>query len=411
MGNGLTGLEALGSLAPVVPPPSAAVAAEIGQRVGQARLRRALTGEALGELVGLGKDQISKIENGRRKVSVRELPRFAEALGVTVAYLLGQASRPTLAMAHRLAGNTGAHEDSSAKRRALELLEVEDILAQRAKPWPASASPLGQQVLAFARSEMGERPRNRSEAQRQGKRLAERTRSALGLGSHELGDLPGLIERHFGVDVALSPLGTEADGLCVHGDNVALIVASTNFSQGHVRFTLAHELGHHLFGDPRDIIDEGERDMFADDQQERRVNAFAGHLLMPEEGIRETLRWLSAGRVTERSLVALMEQFGVSLAAMVYQLCVMGLITFEQGQQLRSQRVSDLVARHASVAPTGAGVTPQHVVRAPERLLGAAVAAARGEQVGLGVVATLLQREDDDALWDAVMEADSEVFA
>ena len=62
------------------------------------------------------------------------------------------------------------------------------------------------------------------------------------------------------------------------------------FSQGHVRFTLAHELGHRLLGEPRDVINGGERDMFAGNLQERRVNAFAGHLLMPEEGIRETLK-------------------------------------------------------------------------------------------------------------------------
>lgn len=412
MGKGPTGLEALGALAPVTPTPDAATDSDVGHRVKEARLRRALTGQALGELVGLGKDQISKVESGRRKVGVRELPAFAEALGVTIAHLLGQVSRPTLAMAHRLAGNAGPGAESGTQRRALELLEVEDILAQRAKPWPSAASPAGRQVLAFVRREMPERPRNKAEAQRQGRRLAERVRDALGLGSHELGDLPGLVERHFGVDVALSPLGTETDGLCVHGDSVALIVASTDFSQGHVRFTLAHELGHHLFGDPRDIIDEHERDMFTeDDLQERRVNAFAGHLLMPEQGIRETLAWLSAGRVTERSLVALMEQFGVSLAALVRQLRVMGLITFEQGRQLRGQRVVDLVGRHASVAPTGAGITPQQVVRAPERLLAAALEAARAEHVGLGVVATLLQREDDDALWDAVMDPDSEVLA
>jgi Zn-dependent peptidase ImmA (M78 family)/transcriptional regulator with XRE-family HTH domain len=411
MGDGVTGVEALGPLLLVATGVGAATPAEVGRRVGQARLRRALTGEALGALVGLGKDQISKVENGRRRVSVRELPRFAQALGVTVAHLLGQPSRPTLAMAHRLAGDSGPGEDNNAKRRALELLEVEDILAQRVQTWPSAATSAGRRVLELARSELSERPRTRLEAERQGKRLAEQARHELDLGSYELGDLPGLIERHFGVDVALSPLGNEADGLCVHGEGVALIVASTDFSQGHVRFTLTHELGHHLLNDPRDVINEGEHDMYADDLVEKRVNAFAGHLLMPEDGIRETLGWLSAGRVTERSLVALMDQFGVSLAALLFQLRVMGLITPEQSQRLSKQGARQLVARHASVAPTGAGIHALKTVRAPERLLGTAVEAARGEHVGLGVVATLLQRDDDDALWDDVMQPESEVFA
>ncbi|WP_458246909.1 helix-turn-helix domain-containing protein [Streptomyces sp. MAI_2237] len=411
MGDVLSGEAALGPLLPVDSGLTNSVdPADVGRRVSHARSRRALTGEALGSLVGLGKDQISKIENGRRKVSVRELPKFAQALGVTVAHLLGQPSRPTLAMAHRLAADCDPDGDNNAKRRALELLEVEDVLAQRVQTRSSVVTAAGQRVLEFARNRLPA-PRNHAEAQRQGRRLAEFARQELGLGCYELGDLPGLVERHFGVDVALSPLGEEADGLCVHGEGVQLIVASTDFSQGHVRFTLAHELGHHLLGDTRDVIDEDERDMYANDLAEKRVNAFAGHLLMPEDGIRETLAWLSAGRVTERSLVALMEQFGVSFSALLYQLLDLGLITAEQRQQLRRQVVSELVERHASVAPTGAGISPLRTVRAPERLLGAAVEAARNEQVGLGVVATLLQREDDDALWDDVMQPEAEVLA
>ncbi|MFD5720931.1 hypothetical protein [Streptomyces sp. NPDC127036] len=40
----------------------------------------------------------------------------------------------------------------------------------------------------------------------------------------------------------------------------------------------------------------------------------------------------------------------------------------------------------------------------------AAVEATRSQRVGLGVVATLLQRAGDDALSDAVMEAEPEAF-
>jgi Zn-dependent peptidase ImmA (M78 family)/DNA-binding XRE family transcriptional regulator len=403
--RGLRGLEALGPISPPASSSGDVGAVELGRRIKEARARTGLTGEQLGKQVELGKDQISKIENGNRRVNVRELPRLARALGVTLGYLLGEPARPRLAMAHRLAANAEAGAERPGRRRALELLEAEDALSRRAQPLPALASPAGQRVRDFARGDLTEHPRNKNEANRQGRLLAEKVREDLNLGDHELGDLAGLIERSFGVDVALSPLGTQADGLCVHLEDAALIVASTDYPEGHVRFTLAHELGHHLLGDPRDVIDEVESDMFAGNSlQERRVNAFAAHLLMPEQGLRESLKWLTGSSVTERSLVALMDRFGVSLAALIYQLVDLRLITFEQGQELRKLRVGDLVARNADVAPSGAGTQVRRTVRAPERLLGCAVQAAREEKIGLSVVATLLERDDDDALWDDVME-------
>ena len=199
---------------------------------------------------------------------------------------------------------------------------------------------------------------------------------------------------------------SETDGLCLHSDDVALLVASSEFPDGHVRFALAHELGHHLFDDPRDVIDEREWDMFSGDVIEKRVNAFAGHLLMPADGIGETLRWISSGVVNERALVALMERFGVSLAALIYQLNVLRLITFEQGAKLRDRKVSRLVTRHRDVASTGAATTVRSVVRAPERLVRSATQAAKAEQIGLPVVAALLERDDDNDLWRDIMEDD-----
>ena len=55
-----------------------------------ARKRRGMTGTELGEMVGLRKDQISKIESGRRRLDIAELPRVAAALGVTVRSLSGR---------------------------------------------------------------------------------------------------------------------------------------------------------------------------------------------------------------------------------------------------------------------------------------------------------------------------------
>lgn len=403
MAEELTGLAALGL--PETPLESAELeqhVAQVGARVAAARKRRGMTGTELGEMVGLRKDQISKIESGRRRLDISELPRVAAALGVTVRSLLGQADRPALAIATRLAADAGA---DAVRRRARQLFEIDDLLTQVTGMPPARSSPQGLQVVEQARHSFGARPRTKAEAQRQGRELAELTRRELDLGGDALGDISGLIEQHFAVDVALSPLGTDVDGLCVHGGAAALILANTDSSDGRVRFTLAHELGHHLLADPREVIEEAERDMFASSAVEWRASAFAGHFLMPERGVRSMLAWLGEepNAVSERATIALMEHFGVSMAALIYQLNILGLLSYDDGQQLRSSGVTFLVERHLDVAPSRAATSIGHVRRSPERLTRWALAAAREQRLGLSVVASLLERDDDEQLWQEIM--------
>jgi len=231
-------------------------------------------------------------------------------------------------------------------------------------------------------------------------------RHELDLGSDALGDLASLIETHFAVDVSLSPLGTGADGLCVRSGSTALILASTDYPDGQLRFTLAHELGHHLLGDPREVIEEDASAMFADKAAEWRANAFAGHLLMPERGVNAALEWLDErpGALTERAVVALMEHFGVSRQALVYQLNLLDLLSFDAGQRLQRDRsVAAMVAAHSDVAPTGAATVTRRVHRAPERLARRAITAAQQQRLGLSVVASLLGRDDDEQLWADMM--------
>lgn len=417
MSEGLRGADALGAVAAPAAVTVALVTAsglgagtavaaadsavELGQRIKAARMRREMRGEELGAVLGLDKTQISKIEGGVRRVNVRELPQLARALGVAIGELLGEPARPRMAMAHRLAAGV-AEAPAATRRRALQLIEVEDLLSRRTQVPSPSASAAGTRVTEFARATFNRRPRNKAEARRQGRELAVRVRTELRLGAYEIGDLPGLIEREFGVDVAVSPLGADADGLCVHGDGVAMIVASSDFSDGHVRFTLAHELGHHILDDSRDIIDEQQRDMFGDDLAERRVNAFAAHLLMPTDGVRQTVAW-SGGGVNDRVLVALMSRFGVSLSALVGQLIELRLVPFDDGPRLRELSVGALQARHRDLAPDQSLTIGRRNVRPPARLIRTAIQAAQAQTLGLSPVATLLQREDDEELWDEVM--------
>lgn len=377
----------------------------IGARIAAARAARRLTGSQLGELVGLRKDQVSKIESGRRRVDVSELPRFASALGVTIRQLLGQPERPALAMASRLAADAAPNAAAPARRRARQLLELDDLLMQVAGLAPAQPSAVGASVMESARRRFALAPTTKGAARKHGLHLAELTRRELDLGSDALGDLAAIAETHFAVDVALSPLGTEADGLCVHAGSTALIVASTDYSNGHLRFTLAHELGHHLLGDPRGVIEEDHHAMFADNAIECRANAFAGHLLMPERGVKAVLDWLGEPGVgvTERAVVALMEHFRVSRQALLCQLNLLGLLSFDAGQQMQRDRtVAAAIAAHPDVA-TGAATEMRRINRAPERLIRQAIGAVREQRLGLSIVATLLGREDDGQLWAEVM--------
>jgi Zn-dependent peptidase ImmA (M78 family)/transcriptional regulator with XRE-family HTH domain len=411
MARGKTGLAALGmaeasaeSLTPEEFP------AQVGARVAAARKRRQMSGTQLGEIVGLRKDQISKIESGRRRIDIAELPRVASALGVTVNHLLGRPERPALAVAARLAAGNPAQALRPARRRARQLLEIEDLLTQVVEMPSSRASEAGMRVLEQARVKFSTHPRSKPIAQRQGRELAELTRRELDLGSDALGDIAALIEQNFAVDVALSPLGTEADGLCVHCGPSALVLASSDFSDGHLRFTLAHELGHHLLNDPNEIIEETASDMFASTAKELRVNAFAGHFLMPERGVRTVLQWLGEppGHVNERSAIGLMEHFGVSMAALAYQLNIIGIMSYDDGQILRSRGVTSLVNRHRDVAPSGAATTVRRLRRAPERLTRRALEAARQQRLGLSPLSSLLERDDDEQLWNEIMADQSQ---
>ena len=414
MVDGKTGLAALGlTEGPLESAEPEEYAAQVGARVAAARKQRHMSGTELGEIIGLRKDQISKIESGRRRLDIAELPRVASALGVTVRHLLGQAERPALAVAARLAAGSPSGALRPARRRARQLLEIEDLLTQVTEMPPAGASADGTRVVEQARARFGTLPRSKSAAQRQGRELAELTRHELDLGSGALGDIAALVEQNFAVDVALSPLGTEADGLCVHCGTSALILASSDFPDGHLRFTLAHELGHHLLNDPGEIIEETARDMFADTARELRANAFAGHFLMPERGVRSVLEWLGEqpGRIGDRSAVALMEHFGVSMAALVYQLNIIGTLSYDDGQKLRSRGVMSLIRQHQDVAPSGAAATVKHIRRAPERLTRRALEAAREQRLGLSAISSLLERDDDEQLWNEIMADHSQVVA
>ncbi|HTC70666.1 MAG TPA: helix-turn-helix domain-containing protein [Acidothermaceae bacterium] len=394
----------------------AALDLEVGQRVRLARRRAGLDAKELAEAIGLSQDKISKIEHGRRRVSPRELPALAQVLRVSIQTLLGSVdlARPTLALAHRVAESGPATDTSRTRQRAIDVLEAGDWLERATNVVPLQLSPGGAAVSQLVANQFTEAPRTRPEAQRQGRQLAEEVRRALDLGVGEIGDLPALIEMHFVADVALSPLGDSSDGLCAHDGNRALLVANTDHTAGHVRFTLGHELGHHLLRDPRDVIEEQTADMFVSSYRERRVNAFAAHLLLPVKAVEATLAWLGcsaddikAGNPRGRTALGyLMTRYGVSLQCTLNQVAAASIIDLPDAVALKEQLSASTLVRAARHLASGTRPGPTVVnrdQRPPARLVSAALEAAREGVVGLHTVAVLLGRDNDDALFNQVM--------
>lgn len=253
--------------------------------------------------------------------------------------------------------------------------------------------------MSRIRQEFSKPPRSRPEAQRQGRQMAEIVREGLRLGADEIGDLADLIEMHFAADVVLSPLGTDTDGLCAHADGRAVIVASSSFDHGHSRFTLAHELGHHLLADPRQVIDEPEVSLADGTLAERRVSAFAAYLLIPADGVAELLSWLSVEQIefdemSRRALRAvrtLVRRYGASPAATLYQLADLGYVSAPHSWLDR------FPIRSAANSPQ---------VRPPRRLLDGAIEAAVARKTGTGPLAVLLERDDEDELFEEYVALD-----
>lgn len=71
----------------------------IGERIKEARLNAGITQRELSEKLGVSFVNISQWENGTRKPKYETRQKIADALGVTVDYLLGRTNQPNVRLA------------------------------------------------------------------------------------------------------------------------------------------------------------------------------------------------------------------------------------------------------------------------------------------------------------------------
>jgi Zn-dependent peptidase ImmA (M78 family) len=286
--------------------------AEIIQRVRDIIRELALTNRQFSEAIGLDEDKLSKTLNGRRRLSPLELSNIAELSGRTTDWILAGTEPRRMGLAARTQaaindlptlGLTLATRFSNAQDVLIELGRARELLDLPSIAATGRFVGEGQAMADWA-----------------SKRVPEQVL---------LGDTSRFIvylEEQFGVDIAsVSELPLGCDGLSFQDDSLRLILLATTANWTRKRFTLAHELGHVLWGDARDqILTESVKPGAETEYPEKRANAFAGAFLMPEESV---LKFVGGRTVDEHLFHELVMRYKVSPSAMTARLTQLGQLT------------------------------------------------------------------------------------
>lgn len=277
----------------------------IGQRLRISRKAAGLSLRDLAARIGnrVTAQAISKYERNESTPGSAVLMALADALGVSVDYLVGDGDMVLEGVEFRKKRLVSRREEARIEGRVLDLLErylsVEELLGlssatwekPRQAPWPVRRDP--------------------AEAEDAARGL----RALWSLGLDPVPNLVDLLEDR-GVKV-LSMALSGVDGLTARvrsGRRGALSVIVVNREDWgeRQRFTLAHELGHMVL------------DVDSQAHDEKAAHYFAGAFLMPAETLRAELgrRRTSIGL---SELFDLKRLFGVSVQALTYRCLDVGI--------------------------------------------------------------------------------------
>ena len=276
------------------------------ERLKLARKRSGLSLRALSSRIGgrVSAQAIGKYERGEMMPSSTVAIALAEALDVSMSYLLSPSSVSLESVEFRKEAPTKARERATVEAEVLDhvdrYLQIEEILG-----------------IASSHSEKPSRTPYRIQAVEDTEEASMSVRAAWSLGSGPIPDMTELLEDR-GIKVFKLRLPSSMDGLTCHvrrvdGDDVPVVVCSDEKSIERQRFTIAHELGHMVMDVPHEL------------PEETACHRFAGAFLVPgDELMREVGRHRHSFGFGE--LVEIKQKFGISAAALVMRMRELGII-------------------------------------------------------------------------------------
>ncbi len=283
--------------------------ADLGRRIADARVEVGVTQADLAAIIGLERTALVRIESGERKVSATELVAIAGALDRPVDWFFAES--PVAVVSRRRDPAVGGF--SRALDHALEVAARDVAFLEDRRLLPS-----------------GERPpaRRAPESFENAEDLACTIRAEVGRPEGPLLDLQSVTESLglLGFSLALGP--DSGDAAYVVVGNLGVAVINGTADPGRRRFSLAHELGHHLAGDAY----EPSPRLGASDT-ERMFNAFAAYLLMPRSSVLSIWDEFSA-HSPRLAAIAVAVRFSVSWTAACNQLRNLGLIDSRERERL-----------------------------------------------------------------------------
>jgi len=323
---------------------------DLGARLAEARKAARLSQAELAAAVELDRTAVTKVEAGERKLDSLELARVARVLRRPIDWFVTP-SLPAVVSRRR---SREAIEESQADvlldslARDVQLLVDLNLLQPRQVARPGALEDVASAEAA-----------------------ARELREVLGVTVGPVWDLLSLAERTglhaFSIDLRDESL----DGSYVRLENAGVALVNGGPQTPRRRFTLVHELGHHLFADdysPEWIVGT------VGDGRERLINAFVIHFLMPREAVLPRWQLLDGGRDARLAAIALGAEFGVSWTAVLAQLCNLELIDAMTRERLERERPTKadyleggIVLREDLAPPAFAPRFAQAVVRGYKR--------------------------------------------
>ena len=218
--------------------------------------------------------------------------------------------------------------------------------------------------------------------EQQAKLAADQFRQSNGLGVRPLGNLIELIQQATGYDVAVVDVPATDHGLTMHDParNKTFIGVARTPHPMRQRSTLAHELAHVIFKDHAS-------DLSSRNAEEIRADAFARHLLIPQEGLTSFLEQRTSADLA--TLSSVVQWFLVSPHIAAIALRDVGMIPQNTVNDWKRHSTRNLAVRFGWSDYYDSLSQDSNRLRAPQKLVARAISGYATGVLSAQALATL----------------------